>query len=124
MQNALELDLSFSLLSCAASTAYDQQRECERAERFEREYVTLLVEQVLPRLHAALLPVHPGLPAAPPRSARCKATDARRNRLLLRQLKRGLVIALRPFEPTDVSPRPIRTGWLRLLAALKSHARA
>jgi hypothetical protein len=123
MQNALELNLSFSLLSTGARTAYDHQRERERAERFEREYVALLVEQVLPRLYAALLPVHPGLPAAPRQSALCTATDAHRNQRLLRQLKRGLVITLRPFELADVAQRPIRTGWLRLLAALQSYAR-
>ena len=125
MQNALELNLSFSLLSTGADTAYDRQRERERSLRFEREYVALLVQQVLPRLHAALLPVHPGLPAAPQHCALYMPTDARRSHRLLRQLKRGLVIALRPFELADVPrcSRPIRTGWLRLLAALKSRAR-
>jgi hypothetical protein len=89
----------------------------------QRQRLALLVEQVLPRLYAALLPVHPDLPAAPGQSALCTATDARRNQRLLRQLKRSPVITLRPFELADVAQSPIRTGWLRLLAALQSYAR-
>ena len=121
MQNALELNLSFSLVE---GSAYDRQRERERAERFEREYVSLLMGEVLPSLHAVLLPLHPSLPALALSSSR-SACDARQDQLLLRQLKRGLVTLLRPFElgTLPLSALRIRIGWLRLHAALRRHAR-
>jgi len=124
MQGALELNLSFSLLRGATATAYDRQRERERAERFEREYVAPLQCQLLPQLRAALLPLHPELALLPQPDPHRAAHDAHRNRTLLRELKRGLVTILRPLERADVtqSSRRTRTGWLRLLAALQRHA--
>ncbi|HTU61783.1 MAG TPA: hypothetical protein VMF89_25175, partial [Polyangiales bacterium] len=91
----------------------------------EREYVAYFADQVLPHLQAALLAMHPELPTAPQRNALCHPATARSNQRLLRQLKLGLIITLRPFELAEVSTssRLIRNGWLRLLAALQNHFR-
>jgi hypothetical protein len=51
--------------------------------------------------------------------------DARRDRQLLQQLKRGLTTTLRRFEQNQVTPsNPLITrGWLRCVAALAQYAR-
>lgn len=136
MQNALELDLAFTMhareprptphtrheQAQLAPSPYELQRERERAARFAREYLAPLTEHALPGLHAALLPLHPFLPPVPKLEAPRVPSDPPTSRLLLRHLKRGLLTALRPLESTDAPDALLAKGWLRCIAALNRHA--
>jgi cytochrome b involved in lipid metabolism len=122
MQNALELDMSFTMhASAGALNAYEQQRERERAVRIKHQYVALLVGRVLPGVHAALVTLHPGLPQAPASSENDTLSSAHETRCLLRELKRGLITTLIPFEDSDPlsATKQIECGWLQCLTTLK-----
>ncbi len=124
MQNALEIDLSFSLGLPGGPTAYERDRARQRDARFAREYFEPLAARSLPRLHAALQRVLPELPAL----MHCVRPEAERgassDRLLLHRLKRGLTTALRPFEQPGASNRSLGLGWLRCVAAMRQYGRS